>query len=125
MMVSSLTAPTVRIQTPLGSIVLEDNSRFRIDRDCIVGRAPHESNAVRQGHRPVHIEGLTSGMSRVHLEIRRVDDQLSIVDLGSRNGTLLREPQARGWNRLVAWQPALWRAGAAVRLGCRTLRFER
>jgi putative drug exporter of the RND superfamily len=123
MMVSSLTAPTVRIEAPLGSIVLEDNSRVWIDRDCIVGRAPHESKAVRQGHRPVHIEGLTSGMSRVHLEIRRVDDQLFVVDLGSRNGTLLRE--TRGWTGLAAWQPELWRPGAAVRLGCRTLRFER
>src|SRR5262245_26674230 len=107
MIVSSLNAPTVRISR--GYIVLEDNSRVEIDRDCVVGRAPHESGAVRHGHRPVRVEGLTSGMSRIHIEIRRVDDQLFVVDLGSRNGTLLREPASRGWIRLAPWQPALWR----------------
>jgi RND superfamily putative drug exporter len=121
---TALTAPTVRIRRPLGYIVLEDNSRFEIDRDCVVGRDPHASNGARGGLRPVRIEGLTGGMSRVHIEIRRVNGQVFVVDVGSRNGILLREPATRGWTRLAPWQPTLWRPGAAVRIGCRTLRFE-
>src|ERR1700754_4474159 len=79
-------ASTVRLRQPLGYVVLEDNSRFELDRDCVVGRAPDQPNAVAAGVRPVRIEGLTGGMSRVHMEIRRVDGQVFVVDLGSRNG---------------------------------------
>ena len=118
-----ITAPTVRI--PLGYLVLEDDSRFTSDSDCVVGRLPEESNAVRQGFRPVRIDGLTSGMSRVHIEIRRLNAQLYVVDLGSKNGVLVREPDARDWTRLTPWRPALWCPGADVRLGCRTLPLER
>jgi RND superfamily putative drug exporter len=120
----ALTGPTVRIRRALGYLVLEDNSRFDIDRDCVVGRDPQESTALRAGLRPVRVEGFTGGMSRVHMEIRRVDGQVFVVDLGSRNGVCLREPATRGWTRLTPWQPAVWRHGASVRIGCRTLRFE-
>jgi hypothetical protein len=115
---------TVRIRQPFGYLVLEDDSRFEIDRDCVVGRNPGESNAVPADLRPMRIEGLTRGMSRAHMEIRRVDDQVFVVDLGSRNGVRLREPAASDWTRLAPWQPAVWRPGASVRIGCRTLRFE-
>jgi hypothetical protein len=120
----ALTAPTVRIRRPLGYIVLEDDSRIELDRGCVVGRTPHESSGVRAGLRPIRIEGLTAGMSRVHIEIRCVNGQMFVVDVGSRNGALLRDPAARGWTRLTAWQPAVLRPGASVRIGCRTLRFE-
>jgi RND superfamily putative drug exporter len=116
---------TVRLGPALGYVVLEDNSRFEIDRDFVVGRAPDQPNAIPAGVRPVRIEGLTGGMSRVHMEIRRVDGQIFVVDLGSRNGVLLRESATHGWTRLAPWQPSVWRQGAAVRIGCRTLRFER
>jgi hypothetical protein len=122
---TALIAPTVRIRRPIGYLVLEDNSRFEIDRDCVVGRIPHESNAVvRGGLRPVRIGGLTGGMSRVHIEIRHVNGQVFVVDVGSRNGTFLREPATCDWIRLAPWQPAVLRPGAALRVGGRTLRFE-
>lgn len=118
------TAPTVRIGQPFGYVVLEDNSTIEIDRDCVVGRAPQDSNATRSGLRLIRIRGLSSGMSRAHIEIRRVNGQVLVVDVGSRNGVLLREPATRGWTRLAPWQPAVWRPGVSVRIGCRTLRFE-
>jgi hypothetical protein len=120
----ALTAPTVRIRRPLGYIVLEDNSRLEIDRDCVVGRAPHDSDAVRGGLRLVRIGGYTAGISRGHIEIRRLNGEVLVVDRGSKNGVFLREPATDGWTRLAPWQPAVWRPGAAVRMGCRTLRFE-
>ncbi|MGZ5379048.1 MAG: hypothetical protein ACXWD8_13815, partial [Mycobacterium sp.] len=36
-------------------IVLEDNSRFDIDGDCLIGCAPHKSDAVQLGLRPIRI----------------------------------------------------------------------
>src|SRR5690349_18169578 len=119
-------ATTAREYSPtaVGFVVLEDESRFAIDRDCVIGRAPEKSNALPTGCRPVRIDGLTGGMSRVHLQIRQVDGHVFVVDLGSRNGVLLREPATHGWTRLTPWRPAVWRHGAAVRIGCRTLTFE-
>ena len=120
----ALTAPTDRIRRPLGYLVLEDNSRFEVDRDCVVGRDPQQPNAVEGGLRLIRIEGLTGGMSRIHMEIRHVNGQVFVVDTGSRNGTFLREPASRGWIRLAPWRPVVWRPGAAVRIGSRTLRYE-
>jgi RND superfamily putative drug exporter len=123
---NALNAPTVRIRPLLGFLVLEDDSRVAIDRDCVVGRIPQESSAVgRRGFRPIRIPGLTSEMSRVHIEIRHVNGQVFVVDAGSRNGTFIREPAGRGWVRLAPLRPALLRPGTVIRIGCRTLRYEK
>jgi hypothetical protein len=119
-----LARPTVRIRRTLGYLVLEDDSRLEIDRDCVVGRTPQESNAVRGGMGAIRIEGLTGGMSRAHVEIRHIDGQVFVVDAGSKNGTFLREPATGRWIRLAPWRPAVWRPGAVVRIGSRTLRYE-
>jgi hypothetical protein len=121
---NALNAPTVRARQPLGYLVLEDDSRIEIDRDCVVGRIPDEASAVRGDLRPIRIGGLTGGMSRVHIEIRHANGRVFVVDAGSRNGTFLREPATGAWIRLAPWRPAVWRPGAAVRIGSRTFRYE-
>jgi RND superfamily putative drug exporter len=118
-------AATVAIAQPLGCIILDDNSRFEIDKDCVLGRDPHGSDAVRRGLRPVRIEDRTSRMSRAHVEIRRLNGEVFIVDRGSTNGVFLREPAQRTWTRLAAWEPVRWLPGASVRIGGRILRLER
>ncbi len=67
------TAPTVQLARPKRWIVLDDNSRFEIDRDCVLGRDPHDSDAVERGLRPVRIDDRTGEMSRAHVEIRLVE----------------------------------------------------
>src|SRR5215470_20340745 len=104
-------APRALPTTAFGYVVLEDDSRYGIDGDCVVGRAPEKSSAILDGVRPVRIDGMTGGMSRVHMAIRHVDDQVLVVDVGSRNGVLLREPAARSWTRLTPWRPAVWHHG--------------
>src|SRR5215470_13606027 len=96
-------APRALPTTAFGYVVL--------DGDCVVGRAPEKSSAILDGVRPVRIDGMTGGMSRVHMAIRHVDDQVLVVDVGSRNGVLLREPAARSWTRLTPWRPAVWHHG--------------
>ncbi len=54
---------------------------------------------------------LERGVSRVHAALRRGEDVLSIVDLGSANGTFLNG------QRLAAHQPRLLRDGDEIRLG--------
>src|SRR5262245_2143174 len=54
----------VQIPKQLEYVVLEDNSRFILDRDCVVGRNPHDCEAARSGLRPIRIEDRANKMSR-------------------------------------------------------------
>lgn len=118
------TAPTVQLARPKRWIVLDDNARFEIDRDCVLGRDPHNSDAVERGLRPVHIDDRTGEMSRAHVEIRLVDGDVVIVDRHSTNGVFVRDPAQHGWTRLAPWEPAKWLPGASVRIGGRTLHLH-
>ncbi|MBN1287794.1 MAG: FHA domain-containing protein [Anaerolineae bacterium] len=79
-------------------------------QETILGRVDSASGA-----RP-HIDltphgALQKGVSRIHAAIRRGDDTLTLVDLGSVNGTYLNG------QRLVPNQPRVLRDGDEVRLG--------
>jgi RND superfamily putative drug exporter len=117
-------APTAAIPRRPGYIVFEDNSRFGIDRGCVIGRDPHDSDAVRRGLHPVRLADRSRRLSRAHVEIRRVSGEVFIVDLGSTNGAFLRHSAQQAWTRLAPWEPVRWPPGAPVRIGGRTLRFE-
>jgi putative drug exporter of the RND superfamily len=117
-------APTVQLARPKRWVVLDDDSRFEIDRDCVIGRDPHNSNAAKRGLRPVRIDDRTGEMSRAHIEIRFVNGEVVIVDRNSTNGVLVREPAQDGWTRLAPWEPAKWLPGAYVRIGSRTLQLQ-
>lgn len=54
---------------------------------------------------------LEKGVSRTHAIIQRKDDTLTIVDMGSANGTLLNG------QRLIPEQPRVLRDGDEIRLG--------
>jgi RND superfamily putative drug exporter len=116
------TAATVRIGP--ARIILDDKSRIELDRDCVIGRDPHGSDAVKRGLRPVRIEDRSGEMSRAHLEIRRFDGEVLIIDRGSTNGVFLRESGRQSWTRLTAWKPAMWPPEASVRIGSRILRLQ-
>ncbi|WP_267306843.1 MMPL family transporter [Mycobacterium barrassiae] len=118
------TKPTQEFSVPTQWVVLDDNSRLRIDRDCVIGRDPHGSSAAREGLRPLRIDDSSGLMSRAHMEIRIVDGELVVLDRNSTNGVLMREPGQQIWTRLVPWQPVVFRAGASVRVGGRTLHVE-
>jgi MFS family permease len=115
---------TVHARTPLESVVLDDNSRFTLDRDCVVGRYPHSCDAVRRGLRPIRIDVRADGMSRAHLEIRRVDGRVFIIDRQSRNGVSVRPAGQTQWTRIAPWTPIVWLPGMSVRIGSRILRLE-
>ncbi|BBX03811.1 hypothetical protein BST36_02895 [Mycolicibacterium moriokaense] len=118
------TKPTVELSRATQSVVLDDNSRLRIDRDCVIGRDPHGSSAAREGLRPLRIDDSSGLMSRAHMEIRIVDGGLVVIDRNSTNGVLMREPGQQVWTRLVPWQPVAFRPGTSVRVGGRTLHVE-
>jgi hypothetical protein len=105
-------------------VVLDDNSRFALDRDCVVGRDPRDCDAARSGLRPIRIDVRTNGMSRAHLEIRRLDGRVSIIDRQSRNGVAIRPAGHTQWIRIAPGKPIVWLPGMSVRIGSRILRLE-
>jgi MFS family permease/pSer/pThr/pTyr-binding forkhead associated (FHA) protein len=115
---------TVQVRRQLEYVVLDDNSRFTLDRDCVVGRDPHDCDAARSGLRPIRIHVRDNGMSRAHLEIRRVDGRVFIIDRQSRNGVAIRPAGQTQWIRIAQWKPIVWLPGMSVRIGSRILRLE-
>jgi RND superfamily putative drug exporter len=117
-------APMVELPLPKRWVFLDDNSRFEIDRDCVIGRAPHGSDAAKRGLRPVRIDDHAGEMSRAHIEVRIVSGQVVVVDRNSTNGVFVREPAQQGWTKLPPGEPATWRPGAYVQIGGRILRLH-
>jgi MFS family permease len=115
---------TVQLHRRPECVVLDDNSRFVLDRDCVVGRDPHSCDAVRRGLRPIQIEVRANGMSRAHLEIRNVFGRVYIIDRQSRNGVTIRPAGHSQWTRIAPWKPVAWLPGMSVRIGSRILRLE-
>jgi hypothetical protein len=115
---------TVQIQRKLEHVVLDDDSRFILDRDCVVGRDPHNCDAARNGLRPIRIDVRANGMSRAHLEIRCIFGQVYIIDRRSRNGVAIRPAGQTEWIRIAPWKPTVWLPGMSVRIGSRILRLE-
>jgi hypothetical protein len=115
---------TVQIDRQLECVVLDDNSRFDLDRDCVVGRDPHNCDAVRNGLRPIRIDVRAYGISRAHMEIRRIDGRVLIIDRQSRNGVAIRPAGQTQWIRVAPWKPIIWLPGMSVRIGSRVLRLE-
>ncbi|WP_253851531.1 MMPL family transporter [Mycobacterium sp. 1423905.2] len=117
------TAETVEKALPKRWIVLDDTSRFELDRDVVIGRDPHGSDAAKRGLRPIRIDDHTGEMSRAHLEVRVANGEVVVVDRNSTNGVFVRETAQQGWTRLTPWQPTTWHPGAFVQLGGRILRL--
>jgi MFS family permease len=113
-----------QIDGQLDYVVLDDDSRFILDQDCVVGREPHNCGAARHGLRPIRIDVRVKGISRAHLEIRRVDDRVFIVDRQSKNGVAVRPSGQTQWIRIAPWKPIVWLPGMSVRIGTRILRLE-
>jgi MFS family permease len=114
----------VQVRSQLEYVVLDDNSRFTLDGDCVVGREPHDCDAARSGLRPIRIDVRANGMSRAHLEIRRVDGRVFIIDRQSKNGVAIRPAGQTQWIRIAPWKPIVWLPGMSVLIGSRILRLE-
>jgi len=89
-----------------------------------VGRDPHNCDAARSGLRPIRIDVRANGMSRAHLEIRRLDGRVFIIDPQSKNGVAIRPAGQTQWIRIAPWKPIVWLPGMSVRIGSRILRLE-
>lgn len=109
---------------PLGVLLLDDGSTFRLDADYLVGRDPHRNPAVSAGSRALRVSGSVSGVSRQHLRVTLTGWSVTVTDLGSVNGTHVEQAGDPAPRRLEPGVPAEIRPGARVRFGSRWLRYE-
>ncbi len=101
--------------TPTSQIVLhvsdmDESLKLQVGQRSLVGREDDSSN----NHPDVDLipfGGLEKGVSRVHAAIERSEDTLTIIDMGSSNGTFLNG------QRLVSNQPRVLRDGDEIRFG--------
>jgi RND superfamily putative drug exporter len=113
-------APVVVAAPQKRWVVLDDNTRFEIDQDLLIGRDPDKSNGLR----PIRIDDVTGEMSRSHMEVRIFNGEVVITDRNSSNGSFVRDQAQQGWSKLAPWSSVKWQPGTAVKIGGRTLRLE-
>lgn len=110
---------------PLGVLVGDDGSAYSLGADYLVGREPHEDDAVRRGTlRPLRLLDAERSVSRVHAEIRLQDWDVVVVDRGSANGTFVAERGETTWRRLDADRKEIIPPGTRIAFGKRLMTFE-
>lgn len=81
-----------------------------VDKRSTIGREDVSTNTYPDVNL-VPFGALEKGVSRIHASIERSEDTLTIIDMGSSNGTYLNG------QRLVAQQPRVLRDGDEIRFG--------
>lgn len=98
----------------LRQILLGDGRRFGLDSPIVIGRRP--PTALIDGEVPHAITIDDSLLSRHHVTLRLVDDQLVVVDEASTNGTTVTVPGASP-ERCPPRQPVIAPPGAIIDVG--------
>jgi FHA domain len=108
---------------PLGLLLLDDGSTFRLDADYVAGRDPGaDPDVAAERARPLKLAD--GQVSRRHLRIALVGWEVQVVDLGSANGTAICLPGDPQPRRLAAHEPLVVRPGTRVEIGGRWFRYE-
>ncbi|GAA1481516.1 hypothetical protein GCM10009624_19560 [Gordonia sinesedis] len=111
---------------PLGWLLLDNGSTYLLDENLVLGREPGSVGGSRTGSpKPIRVQDETGQLSRRHIEIRLVDWNVELVDLGSANGTFVSDPASGNREtRLTPQRPFLLAPGSHVRIGGRHFIFE-
>lgn len=106
----------------LGFMVFDDGSTYTLDRSYLLGREPGEVADRTMVSLAVPDDRQT--VSRRHAEVRLDDWNVTVVDLGSTNGSFLWNAALARWDPLTAHQPVSLAPGAIVAVGRRTFVYE-
>lgn len=108
---------------PLGVLLLDDGSLYRLDADYLIGRHPSADQLVRSGRvRPLRLDD-EHRVDAVHAEIRLDGWRVLLVDRGSADGTRVRPPGATGWAELAPGRPTELRSRTRIQIAERELLF--
>ena len=104
--------------------VFEDGLSLSLSGDSLIGRSPHRDRRVIAGTAaPVVVDDPTKRISRCHLLLRFLEQQIQVVDLGSCNGTAVRGPDAQ-WHEVVPGIGTRINDGQRVRIASRVFRIH-
>ena len=107
---------------PLGCLVGDDGTVWRLDSAYLVGSNPATDPTVRGGvARPLALSG--EELSAAHAEVRLADWDVQVVDRSSAAGTFVFEPGADNWLRLQPYELRTLKPGTHVAFGQRIVTY--
>jgi hypothetical protein len=116
-----------RPEAPAAAPVLrfDDGMVVTVDEDLVLGRRPDNHELVTSGSaRPVPIADTQNVLSSAHAALQRAGREVSLVDLGSLNGTHVAGPEATEWTQLEPGVAHPLSDGDRLLLGWTVITFE-
>lgn len=107
---------------PLGVLILPDGRSFQLNRTTVIGRQPDLDDAVRSGEADALLFDEPT-VSRAHARVVLDDWTVSLVDLGSANGTAVAA-SGNAPTRLTANQPVALQGGTYIYFGSIQIVFQ-
>ncbi|MHB8506714.1 MAG: FHA domain-containing protein, partial [Acidimicrobiales bacterium] len=102
---------------PLGVLVMPDGTTFTLDGDYVIGRRP-----LGDGNRWIIVDD--KRVSRRHAAILLRDWDVVIEDLGSSNGTQVKNPGADDWVRVAPGSPVVLENGGQLSVGSAVIVYD-
>jgi hypothetical protein len=103
----------------------DDGMVVTVDEDLVLGRRPDNHELVTNGTaRPVPIADTQNVLSSAHAALQRSGREVSLVDLGSLNGTHVAGPEATEWTQLEPGVAHPLSDGDRLLLGWTVITFE-
>lgn len=103
----------------------DDGMVVTVDEDLVLGRRPDNHEMVSAGTaRPVPIADTQNVLSSAHAALTRSGREVSLVDLGSLNGTHVAGPEATEWTQLEPGVAHPLSDGDRLLLGWTVITFE-
>jgi hypothetical protein len=103
----------------------DDGMVVTVDEDLVLGRRPDNHEMVTSGGaRPVPIADTQNVLSSAHAALQRSGREVSLVDLGSLNGTHVAGPEATEWTQLEPGVAHPLSDGDRLLLGWTVITFE-
>ena len=103
----------------------DDGMVVTVDEDLVLGRRPDSHELVTGGNaRPVPIADTQNVLSSAHAALQRAGREVSLVDLGSLNGTHVAGPEATEWTQLEPGVAHPLSDGDRLLLGWTVITFE-
>jgi len=112
-------------QTAAPVLRFDDGLVVTVDEDLVLGRRPDNHDMVTSGGaRPVPIADTQNVLSSAHAALQRSGREVSLVDLGSLNGTHVAGPEATEWTQLEPGVAHPLSDGDRLLLGWTVITFE-
>src|SRR4051812_19355001 len=112
-------------QTAAPVLRFDDGLVVTVDEDLVLGRRPDNHELVASGSaRAVPIADTQNVLSSAHAALQRSGREVSLVDLGSLNGTHVAGPEATEWTQLEPGVAHPLSDGDRLLLGWTVITFE-